>query len=137
MKGGKGMNRSKGYLFVSSIIGMFLLVYGTSIILRLLTGNELFDGVLSDINYVYLALLCSAPFVLYVLLSGKHSQRAFRVILASGILFKILFVPVYLTLVLEGKEITQEIIARILTIIPLSALLLVIVSHFAMARNDK
>lgn len=128
------MNRSRGFLVMSSIACIFLLVYGTSIILRLLSGNYLMDGGLTDLNYLYLALLCSAPFILYSLFS-RHSVRASKVILTSGLLFLILFVPVHFTLVIEGKEITQETLLRILTLIPLSSFLLVFVSHFAIARK--
>lgn len=129
------MNRSKGFLVISSIVGTFLVVYGTSILFRFLFGNYFMDKGLSDVNYLYLALLCSVPYVLYLLLSGRHSERASKVFLTSGLLFLILFVPVHSTLVVEGKELTQETLTRILTVIPLSAFLLVIVCHFLIAGN--
>ncbi|EIJ77983.1 hypothetical protein PB1_10454 [Bacillus methanolicus PB1] len=129
------MNRSKGFLVISSIVGIFLVVYGTSILFRFLFGNYFMDKGLSDVNYLYLALLCSVPYVLYLLLSGRHSERASKVFLTSGLLFLILFVPVHSTLVVEGKELTQETLTRILTVIPLSAFLLVIVCHFLIAGN--
>ncbi|AIE59929.1 hypothetical protein BMMGA3_07595 [Bacillus methanolicus MGA3] len=131
------MNRSKGFLVVSSIAGIFILVYGTSILLRLLFGQYFMDGGFSDLNYLYLALLCSAPFVLYLLFFGGNSERASKVISKSGLLFFILFVPVNCTLVIEGKEITQEVLTRILTVLPVTALLLVFVSHFLKARCQK
>ncbi|MBS4176002.1 hypothetical protein [Lederbergia citrea] len=129
------MYRSKGFLFLLSIVGIFLLVYGTSVILYLLSGNYLLDGGLTDPNYVFLALSCSAPFVLYLLFSRRHSARALEVILTSGLLFVVLFIPAHFSLVLDGVEKSQNLLFRLITILPVYALLLLCISHVMLRRK--
>ena len=53
------MKRSKSSLFILCIVGIFLAVYGTAVILRLIFGDFLLDGGLTNPNYSLLALLCA------------------------------------------------------------------------------
>ena len=129
------MNRSKGFLITSSIAGVFILVYGTTLILRLLLGNYLLVGGLMDPNYLILALLSSAPFIMYLLLKGKSSVEASKVVFSSGLLFITLFIYVHLALVTMTEEMTQGLLLRIVTIIPLTAIILVFVSHFTLGNK--
>ena len=129
------MNRSIGFIIGLSIVGVFILVYGTSLILRLLLGDYLFVVGLMDLNYTLLAILCSVPFVLYLLLRGKPILRAIEVVLSSGILFITLFIYVQFALVTMTEEMTQGLFLRIITIIPTTAIILILVSHFATSNK--
>lgn len=120
------MNQSKGFLVISSIVGMFILVYGTSIILRLLLGNYLMAAGLFDLSYAILALSCSVPFIIYIILNA----RPLAVILVSGFLFLALFIPVQFAFVTMIEKMSPENLVRILTIFPLTAIIFVFVAHF-------
>ena len=129
------MYRSKVFLITLTIVGILLLVYGTSILLYLLSGKYLMVGGLTNLNYAFLTILCLAPFLLYLLLTRKHSYRALEVILASGVLFAMVFLPVHSSLVLDGAEITQKLLIRLFTILPVYALILVCISHIMLRRK--
>jgi hypothetical protein len=126
------LNRSKGFYVIASILTTFVLVYGISVLLRLLLGAYLMVGGITDLNYVLLALLCSVPFVLYALLKSK---KAGEVILISGGMFIVLFVYVNFLLVFSLQEMTQAIVIRMLSVFPTFALLLIVAMHFSIGAN--
>jgi len=66
------MKPSKRSLFVLCIAGVFLVVYGSAVVLRLLLGDFLLDGGLTNLNYLFLTLLCVVPFLLYPDLFTKY-----------------------------------------------------------------
>ena len=129
------MHRSKSFLLLSSIIGIFLLVYGTSVIMYFWLGNNLMVGGITNLNYALLALLCLAPFVFYLLFAGNHANRAFEVIVASGILFCLLFVPLHFVLVFDGEVLSGGELLRLLTTLPAYAFMLVPIAHFMLGRK--
>ena len=87
-------------------------------------------GGITNLNYALLALLCLAPFVFYLLFAGNHANRAFEVIVASGILFCLLFVPLHFVLVFDGEVLSGGELLRLLTTLPAYAFMLVPIAHF-------
>ena len=73
------MKHSKRSLFILCIVGIFLVVYGTAVILRLILGDFLLDGGLTNLNYLLLTLLCVVPFLLYLLVSKNHFEKVTEV----------------------------------------------------------
>ncbi|MFF2755696.1 hypothetical protein ACFVR1_18540 [Psychrobacillus sp. NPDC058041] len=119
-------------LAIKSIIGLFILVYGTAILFKLSFGEYLMVDGLGDLNYLYLFILCAVPFVLGIL-----GENGVKLTLMSGLFFGTLFVLVHGTLIFSVLEMTSEILARILTVIPISALLIVVVSYFVVNHEKK
>lgn len=129
------MKHSKSSLFILSIVGTFLVVYGTAVILGLLFGDFLLDGGLSNLNYLLLAFLCAVPFLIYLVISKNHFAKVTEVVLTSGLFFLILFVYANFLLVFSMTEQSQAITVRLLTIFPVVALILVVVLHFFYRGN--
>lgn len=129
------MKQSKRSLLVLCIVGTFLVVYGSAIVLRLLLGNFLLDGGLTNLNYLLLTLLCVVPFLLYLLISKNYCEKVTEVILISGLFFLIFFVYSNFMLVFSMTEQSQAIAVRLLMIYPTLALILVVVLHFTQGRN--
>jgi hypothetical protein len=129
------MKHSRISLIVLCIVGIFLVVYGTIVILRLLLGDYLFVGGLNNPNYLLLTILCTVPFLLYVLISRNTNERLTEVILTSGLFFLILFVYTNFMLVFSMTEQSQAIEVRLLTTFPMVAWILVVVLHFTQGRN--
>lgn len=129
------MVKTKFGMLVGSIIGVFILVYGTALLFLLLFGGYMLEGGLANMNYGILALLCALPFVLRVLI-GRSKYSTNNVIFMSAALFSILFVLVHLVIVLSAETMQDDAVTRILVVFPLSALLLVAALHFT-ARNEK
>jgi hypothetical protein len=129
------MKHSKRSLFVLCIVGIFLVVYGTSVILRLLLGDFLLDGGLNDLNYLLLTLLCAVPFLFYLVVSKNPFDQVTEVILTSGLFFLILFVYANFMLVFSMTEQSNAIAVRLLITFPTVALILVVVLNFAKGLN--
>ena len=129
------MKHSKRSLFVLCIVGIFLVVYGTSVILRLLLGDFLLDGGLNDLNYLLLTLLCAVPFLFYLVVSKNPFDQVTEVILTSGLFFLILFVYANFMLVFSMTEQSNAIAVRLLITFPTVALILVVVLNFAKGIN--
>lgn len=121
-------------LAIKSIICLFILVYGTAILFKLSLGEYLMVDGLGDLNYLYLFLLCAIPFVLGSLLK---KENGLIMILMSGLFFCTLFIFVHGALIYSVLEMTPQILARILTVIPISALLIVGVSYFLINKERK
>ena len=120
----------KSYLVGGSILGTFLLVYGTAIIFRLLMGNYFMDGGLTDPAYIYLALLCALPFVAASLMGRtKDPKKHIETIVMGGGLFLLLFMTVHGVLVFSAIEMTASVIERTLLVFPVSALLVVFAAY--------
>jgi hypothetical protein len=128
------MNRLKGILVVSCIASMFLFVYGTALILRLIFGKYLLEGGLFDLNYLFLTFLCSIPFLFFLLIKKNHSKKEYFI---SGTLFSILYVYVNFLLVFSLVEMTAATEMRILIVFPVTALILAMVSHFICQQDIK
>lgn len=129
------IKQSKRTLFVLCIVGVFLVVYGSAIVLRLLLGNFLLDGGLINLNYLLLTLLCVVPFLLYLLISKNYCEKVTEVILISGLFFLTFFVYSNFMLVFSMTEQSQAIAVRLLMIYPTLALILVVVLHFTQGSN--
>ena len=129
------MKYTKRALFILCIVSIFLVVYGTAIILRLLLGDFLLDGGLTNLNYLLLTLLCAVPFLLYLLVSKNYFEKVTEVILISGVFFLIFFIYTNFLLVFSMTEQSQAIAARLLMTFPAVALILVVVLHFTQGRN--
>ena len=129
------MKHSKRSLFVLCIVGVFLVVYGTAVILRLLLGDFLLDGGLKISTILILTLLCTVPFLFYLLVNKNNFEKVAEVILTSGLFFLILYVYANFMLVFTMTEQSQAIAVRLLTIFPAVALILVVVLNFAQGRN--
>ncbi len=129
------MIKTKVGMLVGSIAGVFVLVYGTAFLFHLLFSRYMLEGGLANLNYGVLALLCTVPFVLRVLI-GRSNHSTNQVILMSAALFSALFVLVHLVMVLSAEAMQGDAVTRMLAVFPISALLLVVTLHFT-ARNEK
>lgn len=129
------MKYTKRALFILCIASIFLVVYGTAIILRLLLGDFLLDGGLTNLNYLLLTLLCAVPFLLYLLVSKNHLEKVTEVILTSGVFFLIFFIYTNFMLVFSMTVQSQAIAVRLLMTFPMVALILVVVLHFTQGGN--
>ncbi len=125
------MLKSKGALVAWSVAGVFILIYGTAALFNLLLGGYLFEGGLMNLNYGLLALLCALPFAVIAVV-GKNNDDHKRALIISALLFSILFVLVHLVLVFSGEVVDA---GRIMTIFPISALLLSVVLYFAAGKE--
>lgn len=125
------MMKSKVAMAVGSIGGIFIVVYGTSILFQLLFNAYLFEGGLMNLNYGLLGLLCAVPFVLLAVI-GRTDKEAKRAVLISALLFSVLFILVHLVLVLSGEVMDS---GRVLVIFPVSALLLAVVLYLAAGKE--
>ena len=128
------MLKSKQVLIGGSIAGVFILVYGSAIVFRLLMGNYVFDNGLANPNYVYLVLLCSLPFVIVGII--RLSEINFSLLLISWFLFAFLFIVIHWTFVFSGEQITGKETGRILTVLPISALLIVAAARTALSLGN-
>lgn len=129
------MKQSKRSLFVLCLVGVFLVVYGTAFILRLLLGNFLLEGGLTNLNYLLLTLLCAVPFLFYLLVSKSHIEKVTEEIMTSGLFFLILFLYANFMLVFSMTVQSNAIAVRLLMTFPTVALILVVVLHFCQSRN--
>lgn len=129
------MIKTKVGMLVGSIVGVFVLIYGTAFLFDLLFGGYMLEGGLANLNYGVLALLCAVPFVLRALV-GRNDRSTSHVILMSIALFSVLFVLVHLVMVLSAEAMQGDAVTRMLAVFPISALLLVVTLHFT-ARNEK
>ncbi|MER2088769.1 MAG: hypothetical protein ABS920_03460 [Sporosarcina sp.] len=129
------MKHSRRSLFIWCIGGVFLTVYGTAVILRLMSGDFLLDGGLTDLNYVLLALLCAVPFLFYLVVSKNDLEKISGVIFTSGFFFLLLFIYTNFILVFSLTEHSQAIAVRLLITFPIVALIMVAVLHFIQSRN--
>lgn len=129
------MVKTKVGMAVGCIIGVFILVYGTAFLFRLLFGGYMLEGGFANLNYGVLTLLCAVPFVLKALI-GQSNRSTSYAILMSAALFSVLFVLVHLVMVLSAEGMQGGAVTRILAVFPLSALLLVVTLHFT-TRNEK
>lgn len=119
-------------LSIRSIIGLFILVYGTVILFKLAFGKYLMVDGLMDLNYLLLFLFCAVPLVIGISFDIKN---ACKIILMSGIFFGTLFIFVHGALIFSVLEMTPAILTRILIVIPMSALIIVVVSYFVISRE--
>lgn len=129
------MKQSKISLLILCIVGIFLFVYGTAGILRLLLGKFLLGGGFADVNYATLALLCAVPFILYIVVTSNTLETMRELILTSGAFFVIIFIYVNAMLVNSLIEMHPEMVTRLLTVFPAASFLLVFVLSFAQKRN--
>ncbi|WP_084245857.1 hypothetical protein [Planomicrobium okeanokoites] len=129
------MVKTKIGMVVGSIVGVFILVYGTAFLFHLLFGGYMLEGGLVNLNYGVLALLCAAPFVLKALMGRSNCSKGYA-ILMSAALFSVLFVLVHLVMVLSGEGMQDDAVMRILVVFPLSALLLVVTLHFTSRKEN-
>lgn len=125
------MLKSKITMAVGSVIGIFVVVYGTALLLGLLFDAYLFEGGLTNLNYGLLALLCALPFAVIAMV-GRNGDENKRALIISALLFSILFVLVHLVLVLSSEVMDA---GRILVIFPVSALLLAVVLYFTAGKE--
>lgn len=123
---------TKPILAIKSMIGLFILVYGTAILFRLFFGKYLMSDGLMDINYLLLVLFCAVPIVIGIFI---NKDNALKMILMIGLFFGPLFIFIHGALIFSVLELTPEIVARILTVIPISALIIVGVSYFILNRE--
>lgn len=131
------MLQSKQGLVGGSIIGVFLLVYGSAIAFRVLVGEYMLEGGLTNLSYSYLALLCALPFVLEGLTRSNNGQKKyFNTIVMSGVLFAILFVVIHWAFVYSGEQLTDDAIRRMLIVFPISALLIVVAIRIALMGRE-
>lgn len=119
-------------LAIKSIIGLFILVYGTAILFRLFFGKYLMENGLMDISYLLLVLFCAVPIVIGILINKKS---ALKFMLMISLYFVPLFILVHTSLIFSVLEFTPAILARILIVIPISALIIVGVSYFLLNRE--
>ena len=127
------MFKGKGTLVVGSVLGIFLLVYGTAVVFRLLMGSYFLNEGLTDPNYILLALLCAIPFgVGSSMGKNKTTKKHFETIFMGGVLFTLLFTTVHGVLVFWAPEMTNEVIVRTLTVFPISALFVVLAVNIGM-----
>jgi len=125
--------KGKSTLVVGSVLGIFLLVYGTAGVFRFLMGSYFLDGGLTDPNYILLALLCAIPFAVGSLMGmNKPTKKHFETIFMGGVLFSLLFTTVHGVLVFWAPEMTNEVIVRTLIVFPISALLVLLAVNIGM-----
>lgn len=129
------MANTKITLIMGSILGSFGLVYGTTLLFWGLFGGYMLEGGLGNLNYGVLALLCAVPFVAGLLLD-RRSHSNYQDMILSFALFSILFGIVHLVVVSSSEAMQGDAVIRILTVFPISALLLVASLYFT-ATNKK
>lgn len=127
------MRQSKGLLVCGSVIGAFLVVYGTAFVFRLFMGDYLLAGGLLDVNYAYLALLTALPFVALGIVGSP--KTSFKMFFASGVLFAVLFIVVHWAFVFTGEQASGKEIGRMLMVFPISALLVVVATCVFLTRS--
>lgn len=128
------MLKSKAAMLAGSVIGAFILIYGTAILFNLFFGAYMLQGGLADWKYGMLALLCAMPFVL-ITLFGRSDRSSKYDIFAGAVLFSVLFVIVHLMMVLSAEAMQDDAAERVLIVFPVSALILAVVLYFT-ARNE-
>ncbi|WP_195913992.1 hypothetical protein [Planomicrobium sp. YIM 101495] len=128
------MLKSKAAMLAGSVIGAFILIYGTAILFNLFFGAYMLQGGLADWKYGMLALLCAMPFVL-ITLFGRSDRSSKYAIFAGAVLFSVLFVIVHLMMVLSAEAMQDDAAERVLIVFPVSALILAVVLYFT-ARNE-
>lgn len=134
-EGVETMVKAKVGIAVGSVFGIFILVYGTALLYRLLFGGYILEGGLANINYGALAILCAIPFGWLSLIGKGKYPKNYSLILSAS-LFSVLFVLVHLVLVLSSGAMANDAVARTLIVFPASALLLAVVLLFT-ERNEK
>lgn len=125
------MLKSKIAMAVGSVIGIFIVVYGTALLLGLLFDAYLFEGGLTNLDYGLLALLCALPFAVIALV-GKTGNENKRALVNGALLFSILFVLVHLVLVLSDEVMDA---GRVMAAFPVSALLLAVVLYLTTGKE--
>jgi hypothetical protein len=129
------MKQSKITLLILCIVGIFLFVYGTAGVLRLLLGKFLLEGGFANVNYATLALLCAVPFILYIVVTSNTVETMRELIVTSGAFFVIIFIYANAILVNSLIEMHPEMVTRLLTVFPAASFLLVFVLSFVQKRN--
>lgn len=130
------MGKSKSLLVGGSIVGTFILVFGTAILFRLLMGTYFMKGGLADSNYILLALLCAVPFAVCSLIEmNKNPKKHIEAILIGGVLFSLIFMTVHGCLVFSASPMTDAAITRTLIVFPISALFIVLAAYFSMSMG--
>ena len=125
--------QSKHFLIGGSVVGAFLLVYGSAISNRLLVGDYMMSGGLLDPNYMILAVLCAVPFVLSSLYGTSASlKKQVNMILVSGILFGIHFIIVHWAFVYYEVEMAGSLLTRTFLVFPISAFCIVVATYFGL-----
>lgn len=119
---------------VGSVIGIFILVYGTAILFGLLFGSYLFDGGLTNLNYGLLALLSAIPFAFIAVAGGKDAAAIYSFI-SAVLLFSVLFVLIHLVLVISAEPMDAAAIQRTLAVFPVTALLLLVALYFTVGKE--
>lgn len=130
----ESMLKTKAAIGAGSILGAFIIIYGTAAVFGLLFGTYLFEGGLANLTYALLALLCAIPFVLAVLL-GRNNGETRGAVVISALLFSVLFVLVHLVLIVSAEVMDTAAVTRILVVFPVSALLLAGTLYFTAERK--
>ncbi|MDN7240892.1 hypothetical protein QWY14_03780 [Planococcus sp. N028] len=128
------MLKSKISKLVGSIVWVFILVYGTAYLFRLLFGSYMLEGGMANTSYGILALLCAVPFVL-IEITERRKKSTFDLALISLGLFSILFFLVHLVIVFSSEAMQDGAVTRALIVLPLSALLIVATVHFTVQHE--
>ena len=128
------MLKSKGAMAVGSVIGMFILIYGSAILFSLLFGEYLFEGGLTNLNYGILAILSAIPFVLVAVVGKKDAAARYSVI-SAALLFSVLFGLVHLVLVISAEPMDAAAIQRTLAAFPVTTLLLIVTLYFTVGKR--
>ena len=103
------MRKSKLFLLGISIIFSAILVYGTALVLKFLTGYYLFEKGLFDLANSALALGIAVPLILYILLFNERNKLAMYEVIANTSLFVLLvYFPVSFTSVSSDSVMSRN-----------------------------
>ena len=122
--------KEKGKWLAASLIGAFVVVYGTTLLLQSVFGRTVFEGGWKDLNYMLLAILCALPFMLASLLPVRGDG-----ILISAGLFAVLFVLLQLVMITRQEVVAGDILIRTLIVLPAVALLTVTAVGFLSGKD--
>lgn len=123
------MLRSNIFLAAGSFFVSVFLVFGTAIVGGVAFGSYYLGEI--NLTYLYLALLCALPFIVYALIKNRAQMFKRSIIVTSWLLFIAVAFPVQLTLAFENPLLTTPYVFTVLTILPSFGLLMVGVAHFA------
>jgi len=103
------MRKSKLFLLGISIIFSAILVYGTALVLKFLTGYYLFEKGLFDLANSALALGIAVPLILYILLFNERNKLAMYEVITNTSLFVLLvYFPVSFTSVSSDSVMSRN-----------------------------
>lgn len=128
------MKKARMGMVIGSVLGVFILVYGTAVLFRFVFGSYLFAGGIADLKYAVLAAGCAAPFVLSAFLGRRRAATEHAEII-SAVLFGILFAAVHAALTFSGEAAEAAAAVRVLFVFPLTALILLLVLRLAAGRE--